>query len=273
MFAFAYCAQSQQNMFKLFIVTDNFYSLVFPQKNEEFNLFLTINYKQIQDIIYANITEIFKKYDELPRDYNKPTSSSIDQILKKVLLEVNQANKSLQNNHSETKRNSRIVILSDTVDKEDDFDYNQKHLYLLKKAKVYIDCLHLNEGINFNHSISSNTNTISNKLESIAFYSGGIFENIKIKNEDENLTQILLHEFLLYPEERKVKHCNSGSFNTGTISNDTNNVNGNGSNNSNNIINKENKLACDNCKQLENCTFFTPEQNMILCKNCKNKSQ
>ena len=196
---------------------------IFPHKPKDYALFLTINYNEIKENITKTLKNFFSRYEILVNTNKKIcNSSTMDQIFKLILLETNKR-KSIDNNI--------ILIISDCTN-GNKITYQQKLLYLLKKNKIEIDCIHLGE-----HNFEYNR-----IFESLSFYCDGIFENIVLDNE-HNLTQILLQQFLPLPGIKKKNHIQS-------------------------ISREEEKLQCERCPKREGIIFFVPRINLCLCIDC-----
>lgn len=211
---------------------------IFPHKLKDYNLFLTNNFSEIKAIIAKNIKEFFALYEKFTtlnqkKEISPP--SPLNQIFKKILLEVNhKALTQVKINNGIDEKASQILLISDCKSK-DQLHYEQKLLYLLKKGKINVDCVHLGE-----HKAEYNS-----KFESISLYCGGLFENVSLNPNETNLTQVLLQEFLPLPGERKKKHANISG-----------------------VATNEEQLICDKCGKSEAIQFFCPSKNMILCSTC-----
>ena len=246
-FCFAFCTQSQKNTFKIYLIFDNFFWQIFPHKSKDSGYFLSQNFSEIKETIKLNIKEFFLKYDTYYKNQiNVSFSSPLNQIFKKILLENNRLkiqnnikniNIDLMQNLSQDEKNNLILLISD-CDINNQLFYEQKYLYLLKKEGIKIDCIHLGKY----------KDEYNSKFESICLYSGGIFENIdNVVNEENNLTQILIQEFLPIPGNRKKKHQKVQ------------------------IINKENesKITCDYCNKEGNKeVYYICKLNKVLCGSC-----
>ena len=246
-FCFAFCTQSQKNTFKIYLIFDNFFWQIFPHKSKDSGYFLSQNFSEIKETIKLNIKEFFLKYDTYYKNQiNVSFSSPLNQIFKKILLENNRLKiqnnlknntNNLMQNISQDEKNNLILLISD-CDNNNQLFYEQKYLYLLKKEGIKIDCIHLGKY----------KDEYNSKFESICLYSGGIFENIdNIINEENNLTQILIQEFLPIPGNRKKKHQKVQ------------------------IINKENesKITCDYCNKEGNKeVYYICKLNKVLCGSC-----
>ena len=246
-FCFAFCTQSQKNTFKIYLIFDNFFWQIFPHKSKDSGYFLSQNFSEIKETIKLNIKEFFFKYDTYYKNQiNVSFSSPLNQIFKKILLENNRLKiqnnlknntNNLMQNISQDEKNNLILLISD-CDNNNQLFYEQKYLYLLKKEGIKIDCIHLGKY----------KDEYNSKFESICLYSGGIFENIdNVVNEENNLTQILIQEFLPIPGNRKKKHQKVQ------------------------IINKENesKITCDYCNKEGNKeVYYICKLNKVLCGSC-----
>jgi len=246
-FCFAFCTQSQKNTFKIYLIFDNFFWQIFPHKSKDSGYFLSQNFSEIKETIKLNIKEFFLKYDTYYKNQiNVSFSSPLNQIFKKILLENNRLKiqnnlknntNNLMQNISQDEKNNLILLISD-CDNNNQLFYEQKYLYLLKKEGIKIDCIHLGKY----------KDEYNSKFESICLYSGGIFENIdNVVNEENNLIQILIQEFLPIPGNRKKKHQKVQ------------------------IINKENesKITCDYCNKEGNKeVYYICKLNKVLCGSC-----
>jgi hypothetical protein len=240
-FCFSYCAFSLQNYFKIFIIFDNCYHQLFPTKPKDDNLFISLNYNEIKNIIDKSISDFFTLYQKFD-NCNKTnhsiqfiSTSPFNQIFKKILLE-NNSRRQFINNISDKK--SLVLIISDCKI-HNTFSYDQKLLYLLKKNNIIVDCIHLGE-----HNAEYNS-----KFESIAYYCDGLFENIIPNDKDSNLTQILLMKFMPLPQGGKKKHAN---ISEGAI--------------------QEEKIRCDECGKVEDNQIYNPQSGMIICGECNKKN-
>ena len=236
-FCFSYCAFSLQNYFKIFIIFDNCYHQLFPTKPKDDNLFISLNYNEIRNIIDKSISDFFTLYQKFD-NCNKTnhsiqfiSTSPFNQIFKKILLE-NNSRRQFINNISDKK--SLVLIISDCK-VNNTFSYDQKLLYLLKKNNIIVDCIHLGE-----HNAEYNS-----KFESIAYYCDGLFDNIIPNDKDSNLTQILLMKFMPLPQDGKKKHAN---ISEGAIQGE--------------------KIRCDGCGKVEDKQFYNPQSGMIVCEGC-----
>ena len=195
-------------------------------------------------------------------------------ILKKILLEINQKKKTnelgdgnyLLSSGNEIEKNDKIILINDS---ENDFDdINQKYIFLLKKEKIKIDILSLNE---------LNKNKIS---KSICLFTNGFFDNVtKMKN---NIEQILVQEYM--PIERKEifknicgKFKDSINYNKARSNDElscsichknsinkeqSNELFNNYSGSSGDLFNRNNSIT--NSK-----LYFFESDKIILCNNCR----
>lgn len=206
---------------------------LFPRTNKDIRLFTTLSFEEIKNIISKSLGEFFQIYSH--NDFSLQSSapltspSAFNQIFTKILLENNKTN------HIKDKSNL-IMIVTDLTDSAQ-FSTEQKLLYLLKTNNIKVDCLHL--GIN--------DTKVNNKLEAVSFYTGGLYENVEINNEDVNLTQIMLMEFLPLSKERKKRHENI------------------------HISGCNEEMECANCRSREKICLFHPIENKAICMNCYRK--
>ncbi len=185
--------------------------------------------------------------------------------------------------------NDRIVLINDAVN---DFDnINQKYVFLLKKEKIKIDILSLNE---------KNNNKIS---KSLCLYTNGFFDYTT--NEKSNVEQILIQEYIPIKtkeifQNKNTKIQNSINYNKaisdeelmcslckriltnreekGDEMNDLNNNNNNNiysSMNSINTINSKNSIDGNNSISNSNSNsinniklYYSDTEKNIFCYNC-----
>ena len=160
-FCFSFISVSLQYDFKLYIVYNNFYSLLFPNKSKDPTYFLTSNYTGIHKSIEESLNNFLLEVPELEEKFyqaeqnnetNEKNNYPINIIFKKILLEVNKKNVS-NTSYSpggfflgigiSNSSNDKIVLINDS---EEDFDdINQKYVFLLKEKGVKIDILSLNK--------------------------------------------------------------------------------------------------------------------------------
>ena len=191
-FCFSYISLSLQYDFQLYLVYNNTYILLFPSKLKDPTYFITSNYSEISKSISDTLDNFFNNVsqaeEKLSNDF-KNNIYPINIIFKKILLELNQKNKSknaigdgiffLSANETNGIKD-RILLINDS---ENDFDnINQKYIFLLKKEKIKIDILSLNK---------KNKNSIS---KSICLFTNGFFDNVT--NEKSNVGQILIQEYI-----------------------------------------------------------------------------
>lgn len=191
-FCFSFISLSLQYDFQLYLVYNNTYILLFPSKLKDPTYFITSNYSEISKSISDTLENFFNNVtqaeEKLSNDF-KSNIYPINIIFKKILLELNQKNKSknvigdgnffLSANETNGIKD-RILLINDS---ENDFDnVNQKYIFLLKKEKIKIDILSLNK---------KNKNSIS---KSICLFTNGFFDNVT--NEKSNVGQILIQEYI-----------------------------------------------------------------------------
>ena len=197
-FCFSFISVSLQYDFKLYIVYNNFYSLLFPNKSKDPTYFLTSNYTGIHESIEESLNNFLTEIPDLEDKFyqaeqnnetNEKNNYPINIIFKKILLEVNKKNVS---NTSYSPggfflgigvgncSNDKIVLINDS---EEDFDdINQKYVFLLKEKGVKIDILSLNK---------KNKNDVSKAL---AFFTKGIFDCIS--DTKNNIEQMLIFDYM-----------------------------------------------------------------------------
>ena len=197
-FCFSYSSLSLQNNFNLYIIYNDSYTILFPNKIKDPTLLNTSNYHDISNSISENLKYFFNTVTQAEEKLNqndiKNKPNAINIILKKILLEINQKKKSkeilgdatfLLSSDNDNEKNDRIILINDS---ENDFDeINQKYIFLLKKEKIKIDILSINE---------LNKNKTS---KAICLFTNGFFDNVK--ENKNNIEQILIQEYM--PIERK----------------------------------------------------------------------
>ena len=277
-FCFSFISVSLQYDFKLYIVYNNFYSLLFPNKSKDPTYFLTSNYSGIHESIEESLNNFLKEIPELEdklykaeqkNEKSEKNNYPMNIIFKKILLEVNKKNVS---NTSYSPggfflgigvgncSSDKIILINDS---EEDFDdINQKYVFLLKEKGVKIDILSLNK---------KNKNDVSKAL---AFFTKGNFDCISdTKNKIE---QMLILEYMpikFYENIPKINHDIKFtiSYNK-AISNENlecslchKEMNNNKNIYGDNILDpKEYK------KEYNKCLFVEKEKN-IICINCHEK--
>ena len=292
-YCFSFISLSLKYNFQLYLIYNNSYTLLFPTKVKDPTYFITSNYTEITKSISETLNNFFENVSQAEDKYNPNENSNspnaINIILKKILLEINQKKKSRQTGEenfflsikANNEINDRIILINDS---EDDFDIiNQKYLFLLKKEKIKIDILSLNE---------NNKNTTS---KAICLYIDGFFDHVtKDKN---NIEQILIQEYIPIEIKEFLKK------NHGTIQNSINynkavtnedmccsechkviknkderndiNINNNDSHlsfssmNSNSSNNRINNINSNNNLKL----FYLESEKNIFCNVCLKKKQ
>ena len=198
-FCYSYISVSLQYDFKLYIIYNNFYSLLFPSKSKDSTYFLTSNYSGMHESIEESLNNFLSsvpEYDEELSQSNEEKKYPINIILKKILLEVNKKKlRDISNSPggfflgmgSGEIVNDKIILINDS---EEDFEkMNQKYIFLLKEKGVKIDILSLNK---------KNKNDIS---KAITFFTKGIFDCLNDKKT--NIEQLLIFENM------PIKYCES----------------------------------------------------------------
>ena len=249
-YCFSFLSLSLQYKFQLYIVYNNSYSLLFPNKLKDSSYFMTSNYSEIEKSILDSVNYFFNNVsqaeEKLDQNNDKAYPSAINIILKKIILELNQNNNIKQiegdgsfflSSNLDKNKKDKILIINDS---ENDFEeINQKYVFLLKKEKIKIDILSLNE---------KNRNNISKAL---CLFTNGFFDSVS--KEKKNIEQILIQEFM--PLQRKEIFQNNNNKNQNTI-------------NYNKVVTND-SLICSLC----NKTFSNNEdKNEIFNNNCSRSS-
>ena len=197
-FCFSYLSLSLQNTFQLYLVYNNSYTLLFPSKVRDPTHLITSSYSEISSSISEALNQFFNSVTQsegkLSQNDTKNSPIAINVILKKILLELNQKNKSKQilgdgnfflSSNNDNEKIDRIILINDS---ENDFDdINQKYVFLLKKENIKIDILSINE---LNKNVTS---------KALCLFTKGFFDNVT--KEKNNIEQILIQEYI--PIERK----------------------------------------------------------------------
>ena len=189
-FCYSYISVSLQYDFKLYIIYNNFYSLLFPNKSKDSTYFLTSNYSGMHESIEESLNFFLSSVPEYDEELSESTQEKkypINIILKKILLEVNKKKLGDISNSpggfflgmgNGEIVDDKIILINDS---EEDFDkINQKYIFLLKEKGVKIDILSLNK---------KNQNDIS---KAITFFTKGIFDCLNDKKT--NIEQMLIFE-------------------------------------------------------------------------------
>jgi hypothetical protein len=208
---------------------------------------LNFKYEEIRELSLKRIEEFFKTYEDLQLrkenemdlddEKEKFIRHPLNKIFQKILMENNSIHQSkkvvidqsVEKNPNNTGR-SRVIIFSD-MSNDANFDYDQKLLYLMKKQNISVDC------------VSIGTTDVVNKLQSIAYYADGNYENLP---NIDGMGQTLLQQFLPMPENRK----NTQSLYTFQ----------------NNLPSK--LLACQECKLPQEFYFLVTDTREIFCNKC-----
>ena len=198
-FCYSYISVSLQYDFKLYIIYNNFYSLLFPNKSKDSTYFLTSNYSGMHESIEESLNFFLSSVPEYDEELSESTQEKkypINIILKKILLEVNKKKLGDISNSpggfflgmgNGEIVDDKIILINDS---EEDFDkINQKYIFLLKEKGVKIDILSLNK---------KNKNDIS---KAITFFTKGIFDCLNDKKT--NIEQMLIFENM------PIKFCES----------------------------------------------------------------
>lgn len=266
--------------FKLYIIYNNFYSLLFPSKLKDSTFLITSNYTGIHESIEESLNNFLSTVPELDdklykNEQNNKNASKIEPInvlLKKILLEVNERNVSnashspgsffLDMDHGEYSKN-KIILINDS---EEDFEHiNQKYLFLLKEKGVKIDILSLN---------------IKNKNETskaIAFFTKGIFDCIC--DQKNNIEQMLILEYMPIKFCENVNKINNNIKYTMSYNKTVDNKNLECSachkvmNNTKDIYGQKNEVINlnnnnNNNLKVNNICFYHEKSKNIFCLSC-----
>lgn len=209
--------------------------MLYPAKFEDFGLLGAFKYAEIRTSVDSKLEEFFKKLDEINHHMSGNVINfagiSLNQMFKKILLE------NLKKDRSYAKKNSRVLIVSDS--NTSDLVFDQKLLFLIKQEAINVDSL----------SLSNNSST-NQALQNISYYSGGIYEHLT--SVGGGMLQTLLQLFLTMPEDRRNKK------NLSLVSEQT-----------------QSHLVCETCNiDQEKVCFFLSEKKEIVCDKCfkeKNK--
>ena len=198
-FCYSYISVSLQYDFKLYIIYNNFYSLLFPNKSKDSTYFLTSNYSGMHESIEESLNFFLSSVPEYDEELSESTQEKkypINIILKKILLEVNKKKLGDISNSpggfflgmgNGEIVDDKIILINDS--EEDFYKINQKYIFLLKEKGVKIDILSLNK---------KNKNDIS---KAITFFTKGIFDCLNDKKT--NIEQMLIFENM------PIKFCES----------------------------------------------------------------
>ena len=300
-YCFSFISLSLQYNFQLYLIYNNSYTLLFPTKIKDPTYFMTSNYNEMSNSILETLNNFFENVTEAENKLNPSdignSANAINVILKKILLEVNQKKsaKFAENgnfylsSNSGLDLNDRIVLINDAVN---DFDnINQKYVFLLKKEKIKIDILSLNE---------KNNNKIS---KSLCLFTNGFFDYTT--KEKSNVEQILIQEYIpiktketiqndsikvqnkinymkaISDEELICSQCKRVVGRREERGDDINNNNNNSiysmnsmnsfsSKNSNSIFDGNNRI--NNNNSINNYKlYYSDTEKMIFCINCFNR--
>ena len=283
-FCFSFISISLNYTFKLYIIYNNFYSLLFPSKSKDTTFFLTSNYSGIHESIEESLNSFLNTVPELDEKLNQLEQNNVNVeknepmniILKKILLEVNEKNISnmslspggfflgigINNNSSD-----KIILINDS---EEDFEnINQKYIFLLKERGVKLDILSLNK---------KNKNEVS---KAISFFTKGIFDSIS--DSKNNIEQMLILEYMPIQFCQNITKINSDikytiSYNKNiseknlecsSCHKEMNNVKDIYGQNMNEI-NSSISINSNNIKE-NNFSFYVEKEKNVFCYNCYNK--
>ena len=278
-YCFSFISLSLKYNFQLYLIYNNSYSLLFPSKIKDPTYFITSNYTEISKSILESLNNFFENVsqaeDKFNPNENKNNPCAVNIIFKKILLEINQKNNSKETGDgnfflsvkNNNEMNDRIILINDS---ENHFDnINQKYLFLLKKQKIKIDILSLNE---------KNKNHIS---KAICLYIDGFFDYVT--KEKNNIEQILIQEYIPIESKESLKKTHGTiqytiNYNKAVTNDDIccsqchrfiknkeeiNDKNNHSSINSNNRINNNN---------ITKLKYLESEKN-IFCEFCLKKKQ
>ena len=279
-FCFCFSSLSLQSNFQFYLIYNDSYIILFPSKTKDPTFLNTSNYTEICASISENLKNFFNTVTQAEEKMNsndaKNKPNPMNVIFKKILLEINQKKKTkelgdgtfLLSSGNEIEKNDKIILINDS---ENDFDdINQKYIFLLKKEKIKIDILSLNE---------LNKNKIS---KSICLFTNGFFDNVTQKKN--NIEQILVQEYIPIEIKEKFKKncenfkdsinynkarsndelscsiCHKNSINKEQSNEFSNNINHSGS--SGDLFNRNNSTN-------NNKLYFLESDKIILCNNCR----
>ena len=288
-FCFSFLSLSFQNDFELYLIYNNSYTILFPSKLKDPVYIITGNFAEISNSIDESLKYFFDNVSQAENKLNskeeKNNPIAINSLLKKILLIINQKNKSKNlisetifflSSNSDNEKNDRIILINDS---EKDFEeINQKYIFLLKKEKIKIDILSLNE---------NNNNETS---KAICLFTNGFFD--KTDKDKNNIEQILIQEYIPIKIKELLQNKNNNIKNSinymKVISDDNlkcslchtvienNEINNNSLNsfpslsisrNSSEIINNRINNNSPNCSKL----YYLNSEKNIFCYNCFKK--
>ena len=297
-YCFSFISLSLQYNFQLYLIYNNSYTLLFPTKIKDPTYFMTSNYTEMSKSIEETLNNFFENVTSAEDKLNTTdignSANAINVIIKKILLEINQKKNAKFDENGNFNLssstgpdiNDRIILINDSAN---DFDnINQKYVFLLKKEKIKIDILSLNE---------KNNNKIS---KSLCLYTNGFFDYTT--NEKSNVEQILIQEYIPIKtkeifQNKNTKIQNSINYNKaisdeelmcslckriltnreekGDEMNDLNNNNNISSMNSINTINSKNSIDGNNSISNSNSNsinniklYYSDTEKNIFCYNC-----
>jgi hypothetical protein len=262
---------------------------------------MTSNYTEMSKSIEETLNNFFENVTSAEDKLNTTdignSANAINVIIKKILLEINQKKNAKFDENGNFNLssstgpdiNDRIILINDSAN---DFDnINQKYVFLLKKEKIKIDILSLNE---------KNNNKIS---KSLCLFTNGFFDYTT--KEKSNVEQILIQEYIpiktketiqndsikvqnkinymkaISDEELICSQCKRVVGRREERGDDMNNNNNNSiysmnsmnsfsSKNSNSIFDGNNRI--NNNNSINNYKlYYSDTEKMIFCSNCFNR--
>ena len=290
-YCFSFISLSLQYNFQLYLIYNNSYTLLFPTKIKDPTYFMTSNYTEMSKSIEETLNNFFENVTSAEDKLNTTdignSANAINVIIKKILFDEN-GNFNLSSSTGPD-INDRIILINDSAN---DFDnINQKYVFLLKKEKIKIDILSLNE---------KNNNKIS---KSLCLFTNGFFDYTT--KEKSNVEQILIQEYIpiktketiqndsikvqnkinymkaISDEELICSQCKRVVGRREERGDDINNNNNNSiysmnsmnsfsSKNSNSIFDGNNRI--NNNNSINNYKlYYSDTEKMIFCINCFNR--
>jgi hypothetical protein len=276
-FCFSFISVSLQYNFQFYIIYNNFYSLLFPNKPKDPTYFFTSNYSGIHESIEESLNHFLslvpelddKLFQEEQNDEKIEKNYPMNVIFKKILLEVNKKNLS-NTSYSPggfflgmgigDSSSDKIILINDS---EEDFgNINQKYVFLFKEKGVKINILSLNK---------KNKNDVS---KAICFFTKGIFDCIS--DSKNNIEQMLISEYMpikFCENIPKINHDIKYTISYNKTISDNNLICSvcNKEMNNNKDIYGKNMNVEDEIKKKYNKCLYTEKEKNIFCLDCYNK--